>query len=233
MKKIKKDSNGWQFLIAYMPITLISLPIIDFLKDWYHGIQISKLSSESSLLFIHSRETFDIMFFSVFIMLFIIVSIFLPIKDKFHIEVKKVIGCLSIAGIVFIISASLLYSEFFNYTDINKYGIHIRNGISSDIKEYKWSDVSYAKVSYNGINKGSLMISYDIYINDGQIVHAYNSEDFFNDILTIDNLMQSENITIKRQKISSDDYNTFTRHFKSSDSEKVKQLDVLLKIFDK
>ena len=89
-------------------------------------------------------------------------------------------------------------------------------------------------MSYKRGSKSALIISYDIYLKNGKIVHTSDSEDFFDNIINLDNIMRSENIVIDRQKIVSNDYKDFERQYKGAGrTTNVDRLEVVLKIFDK
>ncbi|PSM55225.1 hypothetical protein C4L39_24035 [Clostridium diolis] len=89
------------------------------------------------------------------------------------------------------------------------------------------------KVSYKRGNKGALIISYDIYLDDGKIVHANDSKDFFDNIVNLDNLMQNEKIMISRQKILSKDYSDFVSQYQGPGGAKNDRLEVVVKILGK
>jgi hypothetical protein len=230
-KKNSKSSSTTIGCLFYAIVPILgSLPIVLFLNDCYYSFQISKLSNDSTLLFIHDYISRLLIFASPCIIIFLIIF---TVKNHSHMNVMEIKICLCITISIFIISTFLLFFEFFNYTYINKEGLHVRNNIFSNVKDYKWKDVTYAKVSYKRGNKGSLDISYDIYLNDGKIVHADDSEDFFDDIINLDNLMQNEKIIINRQKIQSIDYNDFVSQYQGKGSAKTDRLEVVLKILDK
>ncbi|EKQ54713.1 MULTISPECIES: hypothetical protein [unclassified Clostridium] len=223
------------------------LIIAIYFSDWYYDFQILKFSNESTLLFVHDNMSSAIIFFSPLIIIFLIILNIITapyikiVKDsnirtitQSPIKIFKVRICLFIAIITFAISVSLILSEFFNYANVNKDGIHVRKSILSNIKDYDWSDVTYAKVSYERVNKGSLKINYDIYLDDGQIVHAQDSEYFFENIVKVDDLLQNKKIKIYRQKIRDSDYSSFVSQYKGPGKTRVPNLlDVVLKILDK
>ena len=135
--------------------------------------------------------------------------------------------------IVFIISVSVISCEFFDYADINKKGIYVSNGIFIKSKEYKWSDVTYSEVSYKRGYKNKIEIIYDIYLNDGEVVHAYSAEKFFRDIINLDNFMKDKKIVINREKILSNDYSDFSSQYKGPTRSNDDGLKVVLEIFNK
>ncbi len=229
-KKSSETSSDWQNVMIFFIVLITSLPILNFLYDWYYNFQISKLSNASTLLFIHDDISQWIITFSIPITIFLIIF---SIKNYSHMNAIEVKICLIIIITIIMILTFFLFLKFFDYTDINKDGIHVRNNIFSNIKDYKWSDVTSAKVSYKRGNKGALIISYDIYFDDGKIVHANDSKDFFNNIANLDNLMQNEKIVIDRQKILSKDYNDFVSQYQGPGGVKTDRLEVVLKILSK
>ena len=143
----------------------------------------------------------------------------------------KINSCLFISIIIFVISTILIICQFFDYTDIHKEGIRVSNGIFSRSKEYKWNDVTSAEVSYKRGNKNKIEISYDIYLDDGKIVHALNSKDFFKNIIEVDNLMNDNKIEIDRKKIISSDYGDFTSDYYGPENDTDDRLKVVSEIF--
>jgi len=230
-EKSNKSSNTTIKGVFYAIVPILgSLPIVLFLNDWYYNFQISKLTNDNTLLFIHDDVSQLIIFFLPLSIVFLIIF---TIKNYFNMNIMELKICLVTTITIFIISVCVLSLNFFDYTDINKEGLHVRNSIFSNIKDYKWSEVTSAKVSYKRGNKGAIIISYDIYLNDGKIVNTNDSEYFFDNIIDLDNLIQNKKIAINRQKILSSDYNDFVRQYKGPGSAKTDRLEVVLKIFDK
>lgn len=228
--KSNETSSDWQNVMIFFIVLIISLPILDYLYDWYYNFQILKLSNASTLLFIHDDISQWMITFSIPIAIFLIIF---SIKNYSNMNAMEVKICLIIIITIIMILTFFLFLKFFDYVDINKDGIYVRNDVFSNIKDYKWSDVTSTKVSYKRGNKGALIISYDIYLNDGKIVHANDSKDFFDNIINLDNLMQNEKIVINRQKILSKDYSDFVSQYQGLGGTKTDRLEVVLKILDK
>lgn len=90
-----------------------------------------------------------------------------------------------------------------------------------------------AEVSYKRGYKNKIEISYDIYLNDGKIVHANNAEKFFRDIINLNNFMKDKKIVINREKILSNDYSDFVSRYKGPTRSNDDGLKVVLEIFNK
>jgi len=100
--------------------TLISAMIATPFYDWFYGLQISKLSNENTLLFIHDHISSWIIFFLPGIIVFLILLI---IRKTIYTKAKKVMISLFIVTIILIMSTFVLLINFFNYTDISKEGL--------------------------------------------------------------------------------------------------------------
>ncbi|WP_238917544.1 hypothetical protein [Clostridium sp. YIM B02555] len=240
------DGIEQALLYAGIPC-IIFLILSDCFSDWYYNFQIFEFANENTLLFIHDSISSTIIFFSPPIIIFLIMlnittdphikivnDSYIKTKTYSSIKIMKVRFCLFIAIIILLISAFLILSGFFSYTNITTEGIYIRNSFVSNVKEYNYNDVTYVDVSYRRGNKGAILIDYDIYLNDGKIVHADDSNNFFDNIVKVDELLRSKKIKINRQKILEKDYGDFESRFKGSGKTNVPNLlEVVLKILDK
>lgn len=249
----KKNNNNGDFsskidtALLYSAIPgFILLMISIFFCNWYYNFQILRFSNENTLLFVSNNIASAIIIVSPLIIIYFImlnittdphikIITYTHVKNVTYTPIKilKVKICLFIAIITFIISVSLIFCEFFDYTDINKEGIYVSTGIFLKSKEYKWSDVTSAEVSYKRGNKNKIEISYDIYLNDGKIVHAYRAENFFRDIINLDNFMKNKKVVINREKIHSNDYSDFVSQYKGPTRSNDDGLKVVLEIFNK
>jgi hypothetical protein len=217
------------FFYVIIPV-LVSLPIILFIIDWYYEFQVSKLSNLNTLLFVHDSTSTFILIFSPMMLIFLLM---LNIKSNTQKKIMKVKIYLFAAIFIFIISAIALFIGFFNFTDISKDGIYVSKGIGTKKKYYKWSEVASAEVSFRRGGEGDIDISYDLYINDGTIIKAFNSKDFFLNIVNLDKYIENKNIPISRSTIHSSDYIAFESDFKGDEKSKVDRLEVLYEIFRK
>lgn len=208
--KNEEDSKLLEALLYFIIPVVISLPITDFLDWWYYKFQKSNLSTGNTLLFIHSNVANKVIFYVPFIIVFFIV---LSIRNTIKNGTTKINVFALIAIVIFIISAFILLFEFFNYTDINKEGICIRNGMFLSNKNYNWNDVADVEVSYKRGYKGKMDIIYNIYLNDGTIINTWNSKDFFSNIENTDNFIKDKKVKITRNKVKSSDYNDFNGSF--------------------
>lgn len=227
MKKetIKRQGSMSSISFAQLFIILcIALPIILCLYYFYYDFQISIFSNNNTLLFIHDNLSKIIIVSSPFIILF---CISFNIQSDTSIRIMKIRIYLFISIVIFIISSFILVCQFFECVDINKEGIYARNGIFSANKNYMWSDVTYAEVSYERGYKNEIDIIYNIHLNDGTIVNACNTKDFFGNITNLDNFMKDKEIKIIRSNIKPSDYSDFTKRYKGD------RMQVILEILNK
>lgn len=220
---IKKNSStiSNMFFFGIIPI-VISLPITNFLNDWYYKFQMSVFSSDNTLLFIYSKVSDSIIFLSPYMIAF---CIMLSIKRISSIQIMKVNIFSVIAIVILIVSTFTLACKFFECVDINKDGIQVRSSMFFTNKNYTWSDVRSAEVSYErGGWKNNIEITYDIYLNDGTILNARNSKDFSSNIVNLDNFIKNENIKIIRSNIQASDYSDFEYRFKDDGMKVVLQI---------
>ncbi len=230
-RNFSKDSKRNGLIFDVMIPMLISLPITFILDSEYYKLQVLKFKASDTLLFIHDNVSEKIIFFSPYIVVLLII---LSFRNRFQYKIIKINICLLIGIIVFLSSTILLYLQFFKYTAIERERIYISNGIFSKSEEYKWIDVTQVEASYKRGNRNKIIIIYDIYLNDGKIIDTCNSDDFFEKIIDIDNIMKDNNITINRKKILSSDYDDFVIQYKDKEKDlDVDRLDVILKILDK
>lgn len=216
------------YLIPYFFSGAISL----VLYQSYYNVQTSVFFNDNTLLFVNNKVAGIIIFISPAI---IISCIILRIKSNISIKIMKIKFFSFIAILTFVISACILVCQFFEYSDINKDEIHVRNGLIFTDKNYMWSDVTYAEVSYESGNKGQIDIIYNIYLNDGTKINVRNSNDFFSKIVNLDNFMKDKKIKINRSTIQPSDYkkieNTYNNNRKGKDISDTMQ--VILQILNK
>ncbi|NOW06130.1 hypothetical protein [Clostridium beijerinckii] len=228
-RNFNKDSKINGLIFDVMIPMFISFPIIFLLYSEYYRFQMLRFKMPNTLLFIHDNISEKIIFFSPYI---IVLLVILNIRKKFQIKIIKIKICLLIAIIVFLSSAFLLYFQFFKYVNIGKEDIYISNGIFSKNEGYTWGDVTHAEVSYKRGNRNKIILIYNIYMNDGEKIDAYDSDDFFKRIIDIDNIIKDNNIKINRKKILNSDYNDFITQYKDKDSG-VDRLEIIQGILDK
>lgn len=219
----KKQSTKITFIdLAIMFI--IAFPVILFISNFYYKFQNTMFSNADELLFVHDSLSLIIIFFSPGIILFCII---LHIRINTSIKIMRVKIFLFIPIVVFIISLFVLTLQFFKYTGISNEGISVRNGILSSSKNYTWSDVTDVEVSYELGYKNRIDIHYDIHLNDGTIVNAHDSEDFFSKIVNLDNFIKNKGIKIIRSNIKPSDYGEFDYVFHGD------RMKVILSILNK
>ncbi|WP_017212562.1 hypothetical protein [Clostridium beijerinckii] len=228
-RNFNKDSKINGLIFDVMIPMFISFPIIFLLYSEYYRFQMLRFKMPNTLLFIHDNISEKIIFFSPYI---IVLLVILNIRKKFQIKIIKIKICLLIAIIVFLGSAFLLYFQFFKYVNIGKEGIYISNGIFLKNEGYTWGEVTHAEVSYKRGNRNKIILIYNIYMNDGEKIDAYDSDDFFEKIIDIDNIIKDNNIKINRKKILNSDYNDFITQYKDKDSG-VDRLEIVQGILDK
>jgi len=218
--------------IIYLVPYIISMPILLFLFKSYYKFQTSIFSNDNTLLFVNNAIADYIIIFSPPI---IILCIILRIKNVSSIKIMKIKLYSFIAILTFVISVFILVCQFFEYSDINREEIHVRNGLFFADKNYMWSDVTYAEVSYENGNKNNIDIVYNIYLNDGTKINVRNSDDFFSKIVNLDNFMKDKKIKINRSTIQPSDYNriknTYNNNRKGKDISDTMQ--VVLQILNK
>ena len=226
MKKetTKRQSEICSFGIESFIILCIAVPIILGLNSFYYNFQKSIFSNADTILFIHDKLSGFIIFFSPLIILFCIAS---NIKSNTSIRIMKVKIFSFIAIVIFAISILILILQFFECVAINKERIYVRSGIFSTNKNYMWSDVTDVEVSYEIGPKHKIDISYNMHLDDGTIVDASDSQDFFSNIINLDDFIKDKRIKIIRSNIKSSDYSEFTGVF---DDDRMK---VILKILNK
>ncbi|NRT73824.1 hypothetical protein [Clostridium beijerinckii] len=225
MKKetTQKQSTKITFIdLAIMFI--IALPVILFISNFYYKFQNTMFSNADELLFVHDSLSLIIICFSPGIILFCII---LHIRINTSIKIMRVKIFLFIPIVVFIISLFVLTLQFFKYTGVSNEGISVRNGILSSSKNYTWSNVTDVEVSYELGYKHKVEIDYNIHLNDGIIVNAYNSEDFFSNIVNLDNFIKNKGIKIIRSNIKPSDYGEFDYVFHGD------RMKVILSILNK
>jgi len=225
----KKNNILEIFFIGVIPM-VSSMIITMILNSWYYKLQMSIFSSNNALLFISPSLAGLIIFYSPFTIIFSMMYSIRNVSYLSYIRIMKIKVFSLIAIVTFIISAFILAFQFYEWADINQERICIRNGIFSTNKNYVWNDVEYVNVSYTleGGDKSTskLILTYDIHLNDGTIVNAYNSKSFFRDIVNLDNFMKDKKIKINRSKIQASDYNYFQTRYVGN------KLQVLLEILD-
>ena len=213
------------YLIPYSFLVAISL----VLDELYYKFQTSAFSNDNTLLFVNNKIAGIIIFFSPAI---IISCIILRIKNNITIKIMRIKFFSFIAILTFIISIFILVCQFFEYSDITKEEIHVRNGLFFEDKNYMWSDVTYVEVSYKNGNKNNIDIIYTIYLNDGTKINVYNSNNFFSKIINLDNFMKDKKIKINRSTIQPSDYKRIENTYKGEGREVSDRLQVVLKILD-
>jgi hypothetical protein len=129
-----------------------------------------------------------------------------------------------------VICVFLLF-DFFHYTDINSNGINVKKGSIYNIKYYSWDDVENVKVIYKYWYKSNIDISYNIYLNDGSFIDAFNSKHCFDIIIKLDEFIQKKNILIVRSEILNQDKAQFEMQFGGKGSTSVNRFNVLKTIF--
>ncbi|NRT73823.1 hypothetical protein [Clostridium beijerinckii] len=194
MKKetIQKQNTKITFF-DFVFVFSIALPIMMYIGDFYYKLQKSVFSNANTLLFIHDKLSELITVSSPIIILCCIV---LNIKISTSIRIMKIKIFLFISILVFIISLLILVFQFFKCTDISNEGIFVRNGMLSSNKNYTWSDVTDVEVSYELGYKHKVEIDYNIHLNDGTIVNAHDSEDFFSNIVNLDNFIKIKGLRL-------------------------------------
>ena len=226
----KKDKILEVFFVGIIPM-VSSMIITTILNSWYYRLQMSIFSSNNALLFISPSLAGLIIFYSPFTIIFSMMYSIRNVSYLSYIRIMKIKVFSLIAIVTFIISAFILVFQFYEWTDINQEGICTRNGVFSTNKNYVWNDVEYVDVSYyrEGGDKSArkLILIYDIHLNDGTIVNAYNSKNFFGNIVNLDNFMENKKIKINRSKIQASDYKDFQIRYEGN------TLQVLLEILDK
>ncbi|WP_224037100.1 hypothetical protein [Clostridium gelidum] len=94
-------------------------------------------------------------------------------------------------------------------------------------KNYMWSDVTYVGVSYCHGYKNKIDIIYNIHLNDGTIVNACDSDDYFKNIVNLDNFMKDKGVEINRSKIQPNDYSGFEERYEGD------KMQVIFEILNK
>ncbi|EKQ57618.1 MULTISPECIES: hypothetical protein [unclassified Clostridium] len=225
---MKKDSQYKDdkllniFCYLIVPVVL-SFPITYFLDWWYFKNQKSFFMSSNTLLFLHSEITKWIILYSPFLIMFLIV---IGLRNSSSIRIIKIRALLLIPVIISAVSIFILIYEFFEYTDINQDGIRIRNGIFSTNKNYQWNDIDNVQVSYKRGYRNKIDPIYDIHLKDGTVLNTCDAEDFYSNIITLDNFIKDNKIKIIRSKIQPNDYNDLRNSFSED------RLEVVLEILN-
>ncbi|NRT73827.1 hypothetical protein [Clostridium beijerinckii] len=218
------------FIIYLIPL-FFSVAVSLVLNQAYYNFQTSVFSNENTLLFVNNKIAGFIIFFSPAIM---ISCIILRIKNYVSIKIMKIKIFSFITILTFVISVFILVGQFFEYTDINKEEIHVRNVLFFTDRNYIWDDVAYAEVSYESGNKGKIDIIYNIYLNDGTKIDVRNSNDFFSKIVNLDNFMKDKKIKINRKTIQSNDYTSIENTYNNNKGKDISDtMQVVLQILNK
>lgn len=138
---------------------------------------------------------------------------------------------------VILIELVILTFSFFNYSVIKENGISIQNTPFEE-KDYSWNDVEQASVEYqyrykNGY-KYSISIKYILSMSDGNEINLLDSNEFFNKILTLEDLFEKKGVKIVRMKVNEDVYNDLKNDFSGPSRTGVNDRfeDVVVKLFN-
>lgn len=97
---------------------------------------------------------------------------------------------------------------FFHYSRVTPEGIFIRHGLANET-HYKFSQIRGVDLEcifpqYKG--RSHAEINYILSLNDGNTINLYASKDFAKTILTVDDLLEKNNVPIVRHPISAINY---------------------------
>ncbi len=236
--KDKKKATGVGALIRVLTFFLITISctvVIVKLYDWYCSLQERYFDTNSSLLFIHSSYSIVVIIAATFMLGLIL---FFWLFNKKHrsdpkIRVKYMISAIA----VILIALVILTFSFFNYSVIKENGISIQNTPFEE-KDYSWNDVEQASVEYqyrykNGY-KYSVSIKYILSMSDGNEINLLDSNEFFNKILTLEDLFEKKGVKIVRMKVNEDVYNDLKNDFSGPSRTGVNDRfqDVVVKLFN-
>ncbi|WP_459480894.1 hypothetical protein [Clostridium saccharoperbutylacetonicum] len=224
MKKERLERENYISFFNMILIVGIDLLIVLGFGNYYYDLQVLAFSNSNTLLFIHDSLSKKIIVFASFIILF---CILLNFKTKYSKRIMGIKIYLFISIVVFVISFFTLIYSFFQYDDLNREGIRVRNGITITDKNYIWNDIEYVEVSYERGYKNEIDIIYNIHLYDGTILNACNSKEFFNKITDLDKFMKSKDIKIIRSNIKAIDYGDFEKRYKGE------RMQVILELFNK
>jgi len=203
---VDKIENGTSFFSKFLRVTffLWALAIMTSLSVLFNNvarkIQSSTLSDSNSVLFVPGKAT-NSADFLVFISSILYIFIWMIFKFNFNSRKMKIIfNC--IVSIMLIGNILYTVNSSYNYYDITKEQIIIRENRDSVAIVYKISDISYVLASYRVFDhvrkSDTYHLVYKVTMKNGIEFDLADSPDFERNIMNVDNILQNNNIEILR-----------------------------------
>lgn len=209
--EIHKDKPGTLFFVFF---GLLSFVGTMSLYDRFGNLQMKMLTASDNLLFCS-----DVSIFYSLLLTFICI----PYTVRKVITSKGYQGRLQLplSLILLVVGLTLLCNAFFQYQNIGKNSIVMREGLISSTKHYDMEDVTSVHAYYQKGLKGALYLKYDLTLNDGKKIDAALSDEFYNKADELDKLLQRQGIHIERSGIKKKDQAQLEKHAGSKANYKV------------
>ncbi|MCR8657507.1 hypothetical protein [Paenibacillus endoradicis] len=187
--------------IAFFPLAMAIMMSISLLfSNVAKKIQSSIFSDNNSLLFIPGDASNNAEFW-VFISSILYIFIWMIFKFNFRSRKMKIIFN-SIVSIMLLGNILNTIKASYDYYDITKEHILIRENRDSKVRMYNFSDISYVEATYRTFKSRNspdrYYFVYKVYMKNGMEFDMVDSPDFEKYIINVDKILQNNNIEIIR-----------------------------------
>jgi hypothetical protein len=182
---------------------LLSLILSFSFIELFVWVQTSSFRTLDTLMFIQGEGYATIALIVFFIIGF---CVNLWIRKKLD---ETDVGIIPIVTVLVLILGMLLeLYPFFHYSRVAPDGIFVRHSIGSEI-HYTWKQISGVDLScqfQSGRSRDAAFLNYVITFDDGRSINLYNSKEFGKTILSVDELLEKNNILVVRHPIPAINY---------------------------
>ncbi|NPC94394.1 hypothetical protein HOO54_19750 [Bacillus sp. WMMC1349] len=184
------DLSGFIILLVWCGLCFLAALLF---YQLYEKLQISLLASSDRLFFSSDPFKFYYLFLVFFLMPFALQT------------VKKGSRFLPFSRILFVVGIILLWNGMFQYQEVKKNDMYVRDGWLSITNHYTIKDIVSVDANYHKRITGTFMLDYDLELKNGNKVSFTMSDDFYEHAVKLDELLKQQGIHIERSGIKQSD----------------------------
>ncbi|NPC94396.1 hypothetical protein HOO54_19760 [Bacillus sp. WMMC1349] len=189
-------------IFMFLVYGVISFYVAKFFDQKLAELQISLFASSDRLVFSSDPFKFYYLFLSFFCIPYAI--------RKFK---RGDRSQLPVSFILFVVAVSLFCNDFFQYQEVQRDAISIRDGLFSSTKQYNIKDITSVHANYKEELTDPFVIHYDLELKDGNEVSTARSIEFFEKAAQLDGFLLKQGIHIERSGIKQSDLDDLIKRY--------------------